>query len=35
VSVGKRAQSSLPVDVSYIQWHYTLAAAHPLTAEDR
>jgi hypothetical protein len=35
VSVGKHAENSSPCDVSYIQWYYTLAAAHPLTPEDR
>ena len=34
-SVGRGGQNSLRADVSYIQWYYTLAAAHPLTPEDR
>jgi hypothetical protein len=34
-SVGRGGQNSLPVDVSYIQWYYTLAAAHPNTPADR
>ncbi len=34
-SVGKGGQNSLPCDISYIQWYYTLAAVHPLTPEDR
>lgn len=34
-SVGKGAANSLPADVSYIQWYYTLAAEHPETPEDR
>ncbi len=34
-SVGKGGTNSLPTDVSYIQWYYTLAARHPLTTPDR
>jgi hypothetical protein len=34
-SVGKGAQNGSHCDVSYIQWYYTLAAAHPLTPPDR
>ena len=34
-SVGKGGQNSLPCEVSYIQWYYTLAAQHPLTPQDR
>lgn len=34
-SVGKHAQNTLPTDISYIQWYYTLAAVHPLTAPER
>jgi hypothetical protein len=34
-SVGKGGQNNLPEDVAYIQWYYTLAAAHPNTPPDR
>ena len=34
-SVGKGGANNSPVDVSYIQWYYTLAATHPLTPEQR
>ena len=34
-SVGKGGANSSRCDVSYIQWYYTLAAAHPLTPEER
>lgn len=34
-SVGKGGQNNIGTDVSYIQWYYTLAAAHPLTPPDR
>lgn len=34
-SVGKGGQNSLPVDVSYIQWYYTVAASNPRTPPDR
>lgn len=34
-SVGMGGQNSLPADVAYIQWYYTLAAAHPNTPQVR
>ncbi|HVO92659.1 MAG TPA: hypothetical protein VMT22_07455 [Terriglobales bacterium] len=34
-SVGKGGANSLPADVFYLQWYYSLAAQHPLTPEDR
>jgi hypothetical protein len=34
-SVGKGGANSLACDVAYIQWYYTLAAAHPLTTPER
>lgn len=34
-SVGKGGQNNQPADVSYVQWYYTLAAAHQLTPPDR
>ena len=34
-SVGKGGQNSNHADVMYIQWYYTLAAAHPETPPDR
>ena len=34
-SVGKGGTNSLPTDISYIQWYYTLAAINPMTPEDR
>ena len=34
-SVGKGGQNSLASDVMYIQWYYTLAAAHPNTPQNR
>lgn len=33
--VGYHGANSVPSDVSYIQWYYTLAAEFPLTPEDR
>jgi hypothetical protein len=35
VAVGKGGPNSSKCDVTYIQWYYTLAAAHALTPEDR
>jgi hypothetical protein len=34
-SVGKGGQNSLPCEVSYIQWYYSVAAKHPKTPVDR
>lgn len=34
-SVGKGGQNNLPVDVSYLQWYYTVAASNPRTPADR
>jgi hypothetical protein len=34
-SVGKGGANSNECDITYIQWYYTLAAAHPLTPEER
>lgn len=34
-SVGMGGQNSLATDVMYIQWYYTLAAAHPMTPQNR
>lgn len=34
-SVGKGCQNSLPCEVSYLQWYYRLAAAHPNTPLER
>lgn len=34
-SVGKGGQNNLRTDVTYIQWYYTVAAAHPRTPADR
>ena len=34
-SVGKGGQNSLPTDVLYIQWYYSLAARHPNTPMQR
>ncbi len=34
-SVGKRGQNTLPADVSFIQWYYTVAAANTRTPADR
>ncbi|AKC85916.1 hypothetical protein [Pseudoxanthomonas suwonensis] len=34
-SVGRGGQNSNPCDVSYLQWYYALAAAHPNTPEER
>lgn len=34
-AVGKGGQNSSREDISYIQWYYTVAAAHSRTPEDR
>jgi hypothetical protein len=34
-SVGKGGHNSLPCEVSYIQWYYSLAARHPNTPAER
>jgi hypothetical protein len=34
-SVGRHAQNGSAVDVTYLQWYYSLAAAHPNTPPDR
>lgn len=34
-SVGKGGQNSLPCEVLYIQWYYSLAAGHPNTPLER
>ncbi|MFL9995057.1 hypothetical protein PQR34_00495 [Paraburkholderia sediminicola] len=33
-SAGKNAQNSLPTDVSYLQWYYTLAAEFSETSQE-